>query len=289
MKAILVMMGSLVAVAGGQTLPSEQRTNGDMVREAFDPAQRYLQESSAVLYEGRSKFIYATVVSEDGYLLTKASELEGRGEISVRIGGEFYGEVEVVSTNVIWDVALLKVEAQGLQPVRWDTGEEATHGTWVVSNGSTTRRNRRLRVGVISANAHEVSGKPPVILGVGIKREEKGVLEIARVGEDSGAEKAGMKEGDIILSAEGCELADFDALQQVLKGKLPGDVLSVRVRRGEEELDLEIELMKRPVPEERHMASRNDQMSGRFSRVRDGFPRVIQHASMMSEETMDGP
>ena len=42
------------------------------------------------------------------------------------------------------DVALLKVDAEGLLPVDYAATSNVPQGTWVVANGATTRTTRRI-------------------------------------------------------------------------------------------------------------------------------------------------
>ena len=270
-------------------LEGEFRLNGKETWKAFDPIREVLQASSAVIYEGWKSIGYGVVVSSDGYLVTKASEIEGLEELSVRIDRNHFKEVRVVASTVEWDVALLKVEAEGLSMIEW-AEMEPEHGSWVVSNGSTTRRDRRVRVGIISANAREVGGgRAPVVLGVSLDTgEESEGLTIQKVHKDSGADEAGIETGDMILEMDGVQVGNMEELQAVLNEKEPGDKLRMRVKREEEELDFEVELKKREsVFEEKK--TRNDAMSGRVSKRRTNFPRVIQTDLPLSVRSVGGP
>src|SRR5437870_10640837 len=57
------------------------------------------------------------VVDASGYILTKASELHGKITCRFKDGKEL--EAKVVGLEDKLDVAMLKVEASGLVPVRW--------------------------------------------------------------------------------------------------------------------------------------------------------------------------
>ena len=180
-------------LAEAQQLEGHLRLNGSQVMEAFEPIRAVLQQSSVVLYDGRKTMGYGVVVSSDGYLVAKASELEKIKKLSVRIDKTEYKSVKVLASTAEWDVALLKVEAEDLVPVEWSEDAEPAHGTWVVSNGSSSRLRRRVRIGIISANAREVGGgKSPVVLGVQLNNEKEN-LSIREVAENSGAAAAGLQ------------------------------------------------------------------------------------------------
>lgn len=292
-RIIPFFLSAVVSVAAAQQqvgqLEGELRLNGKETWKAFDPVREVLQESSAVIYNGWKSVAYGVIVSPDGYLVTKASEIEGVEELSVRVNREHFKKVKVVSSTVEWDVALLKVEAQGLPVIEW-AAAEPTHGTWVVSNGSTTRRDRRLRVGIISANSRKVGeGRAPVVLGVTLDTsgEQEGLL-VKEVQEDSGASEAGMKSGDLILEMEGLEVKSMEDLQELLGSKEPGDKIQIRLRREGEDMELEVELKRRESVFEEEK-TRNDAMSGRVSKRRSDFPRVLQTDLPLSVRSVGGP
>jgi serine protease Do len=269
-----------------QTLRSELRMNGPEVMSAFEEQREVLQKSSAVIYDKRKEAIYGTVVSADGLILTKASELAEIGELSVRVDEELFREVEKVAVDEDWDVALVKVEAENLVPVRWATSEPE-QGTWVVANGATSRSRRRALAGMVSANAREVPVGGGVALGVTLTADAA-KLEIGDISEGSGAADAGLEKGDVILSLDGKQVKKRQELLKMLRDYKPGTKVPVKIRRGEEELELEVELKSRAEFFTDPM-SRNDMMSGRFSDRRSGFPRVLQHDILGARSSVGGP
>ena len=92
--AMAVAGFGLPSAAAFQTLRSELRMNGSEVMSAFEEQRAVLQQSSAVIYDGRKEAIYGVVVSADGLILTKASELKPITDLNVRIDREHFKEVE---------------------------------------------------------------------------------------------------------------------------------------------------------------------------------------------------
>jgi len=77
--------------------------------------------------------------------------------------------------------------------------------------------------------------------------KEKGVgfskgVWVEQVGEDSGADLAGIESGDIIISVNGMETATSPRLQEIIAGKRPGDKVMVTVNRNGKEKELEVVL-----------------------------------------------
>lgn len=275
-----------------QGLPAEQRINGKLVWQAFEPQRQILQRSSAVIYtdeKSHVKSVYGVVVSEDGYILTKASEIDGKDYLSLRIGDELFTDVERISVDDEWDVAVLKVNSEVVfTPVVFSEKDDVEMGRWVVSNGSASRSNRRVRVGIVSAVTRAIHTS--VILGVQFGSVDEEKLKIEKVSEENGAAKAGLKKGDVLLSVGGVKLKDREDLLEWMKGKKPGEKVAVEVMRGDKKLTFDVELMARD--DDEMPMNRNDQMSGgekQLSLRRTGFPRVIHHDTPLSKSSVGGP
>ncbi|MCE9637505.1 MAG: M20/M25/M40 family metallo-hydrolase [Planctomycetes bacterium] len=70
-------------------------------------------------------------------------------------------------------------------------------------------------------------------------------VRVASVIEGSPAQKAGIATGDIVLSIDGAPIEDLRAYSTVLKAHKPGDVVKLRIRRGDTEQDLQATLVAR--------------------------------------------
>lgn len=269
-----------------QSLETDFRTTGAAVTAVFEAQRVAIQLSSAVIYDGRKEIAYGTVISADGYILTKASEVEGVGKIDIRVDKESFKDAKVVMTDPRWDVALLKIEATDLTPVVWAPDSKLARGTWVVVNGVTSRTNRRVLAGIISADAREIPPEGGAVLGVTLKETKKG-LAIDEVSKDSGAEKSGLKKDDILTAVAGKPVKDIEELSKMLGEMKSGTDVKVTVLRDGKKTELDVKLSARG--DLFREVSRNDQMSGDFSNRRSGFPRIIQHDILGASTTMGGP
>ncbi len=283
----LVTLGLLLPSAGQQSLESTFRTTGATVIAAFESGRQVLQTSSAVILEGRKEIGYGVVISPDGHILTKASEVLDKAGLSLTVDQTNYQDVKVVMIDPTWDVALLKVEASGLVPVNYAPTSAVSQGAWVVANGATTRTSRRLLAGIISAKIREIPASGGAALGVILNAKSK-VLEIDDVNDKSGAKDAGLQKGDVILSIEGRKMKKIEEVAEVLKDRKAGSTVKVTYRRKEEETTVDVRLAARGEMFTDQM-NRNDQMSGDFSPRRSGFPRVIQHDILGSRSIQGGP
>jgi serine protease Do len=274
-------------VRGQQNLESAYRLTGPAVVAAFEAQRQVLQKSSAVIFNGRNQVGYGVVVSENGHVLAKASELAGAASLSVTIDTTQYEDAKLVASDSTWDVALLKVEAKGLVPVEYAPTSEVAQGTWVVANGATSRRARRAQPGIISANIREIPAAGGAAMGVVLDTQAEGI-EIAEVNEKGGAMEAGLQKGDQILAVDGTAVIEVSELVELLKDRRAGSMVEVTYRRGEETLTARVRLTAREEMFTDQM-SRNDMMSGLFSSRRSGFPRVIQHDILGAESVTGGP
>lgn len=269
-----------------QSLETNFRTTGAAVTSVFESQRQAIQKFSAVIYEGRSEIAYGVVVTADGYILSKASEVDGKAGLSVRVNDTAYNSAKVVLVDQRWDVALIKVDAAGLVPADFAETSKLSRGSWVVVNGATSRTKRRVLAGIISAESREIVPTGGAVMGVQLA-QAKGWIEVEEVSEGSGAESAGMKKGDVIVSVDEEEMTDGSELTEYLKTKKAGEQLRVSIRRGQEKLELQVRLAARG--EVFLELTRNDEMSGDFSKRRSGFPKVIQHDILANSATMGGP
>ena len=283
----IASVGLTLAAVGQQSLDSAYRTTGTAVVAAFEAQRQVLQTSSAVILDGRKEVGYGVVISADGHILTKASEILDAKALAVTVDQTKHAAVKVLAVDPTWDVALLKVEASGLVPVAYAPTSALPQGTWVVANGATTRTARRLLAGIVSAKIREIPASGGAALGVVLGAKSK-LLEVDEVNEKSGAKEAGLQKGDVILSIEGKKLKKIEDIAEVLKDRKAGSMVKMTYRRKGEEITVDVRLAARGEMFTDQM-NRNDQMSGEFSPRRSGFPRVMQHDILGSRSVVGGP
>lgn len=282
------------------------------MRASYDELTEVFQTSSAVLYDNSVPNGYGVVVSEDGQVLVKASEFDLLEEPSLIIGKKRYRDLAVLATNSEWDVTLLKVEGEDLVPMEYSE-MEPEQGSVVLSNSATSRFKRRAQLGVIAANARPVGSEKLAVLGIAMVGGETETLKISGVSPKSGAKDAGLEVGDEFVSIEGSEVGKKEDVPELLEGKLPGDLAKIVIRRQvlpeepsepeevedpfafvEEnppvfkELEFDVELRERQEVFAEQL-TRNDVMSGEFSKRRTNFPRILQHDTSLAQRTTGGP
>ncbi|OYV06327.1 MAG: hypothetical protein CFE26_06905 [Verrucomicrobiales bacterium VVV1] len=81
--------------------------------------------------------------------------------------------------------------------------------------------------------------------GLATEARSEGGLKVTKVGRESPAEKAGFKEGDVILKLNGKPLATREELQDMIKEMAPGDKMALDLLKGGKAETLEMKLGER--------------------------------------------
>jgi serine protease Do len=224
------------------------------------------------------------VVQEDGFILTKASDLTGK--ITVKTHEGIILLAQVIGRHEAHDLAMLKVDAAGFVAITWSETTVAPVGHFVASVGTGSMP---VAIGVVSVPAREVppaKGNPKggnakgAYLGVGLLDGAKGVM-VTEVLPNTAAERAKLKVDDFILAVGDTKVKDIDEMTATLAKFKFGDSTTLKVLRGKEELDLKATFGK----------GRADQnvMGSRLSNRRTGFPVILQHDSVVLPEDCGGP
>ena len=96
--------------------------------------------------------------------------------------------------------------------------------------------------GFLGGKFAPVEGQVAEELGL---EEQDGVV-VVEVVPDSPAEKAGLKQKDILKKIDDKEIEDIDAFRAALRGKKPGETLKLTVLREKETKDISVTLGERP-------------------------------------------
>ena len=106
-----------------------------------------------------SGFVY----SADGYILTNAHVVDGADEVIVTLSDKREFKARVVGADRRTDVALVKIDANGLRPVRIGDVDRLRVGEWVVAIGSPFGLDNTVTAGIVSAKQRETGDFLPFI------------------------------------------------------------------------------------------------------------------------------
>jgi Do/DeqQ family serine protease len=265
------------------------------------------------------------IVSSEGYIVTNNHVIENASEIEVILNDNSKYSAKVIGTDPSTDIAILKIEGSGFQPIPLGNSDDLKVGEWVLAVGNPFNLTSTVTAGIVSAKARNINllsdrSKQDVLpiesfiqtdaavnpgnsggalvntkgelvgintaiasqtgsysgysfavpvnlvekvmrdlidygivqrgyLGVQINDitqeiktknnlpSTKGVF-VAKVIEDGSADKAGLKDGDVILKIGTKEVNSVASLQEEIGKRRPGDKVSVTVRtkKGDEEI-----------------------------------------------------
>ncbi len=96
------------------------------------------------------------ILSEDGYVLTNNHVVADADEIIVRLPDRSEMQAKLVGADPRSDVALLKIEGDGLPTVKIGSSEALKAGEWVVAIGSPFGFDHTVTAGVVSATGRSL-------------------------------------------------------------------------------------------------------------------------------------
>jgi serine protease Do len=236
-----------------------------------------------VLEKGR-QIAMGAIVSPDGWIVTKASELAD-SQVEIRLHDQSRAEGVVKSRRNDLDLALIKIERDNLTPVQWATEADVPVGAWLIS---ADVRNLPIAVGVLSVSSRNVPSERAVL---GVTLEEppanaKGAL-VTNVVEGSGADRAGVRSGDVIFGINGDVLSTRQEVWKRLQGLYAGQRVDVVVlREGAQETKLTAQMMdlNQALQDPTEM-----EVNGEISARSTGFQRVFQHDTVIAPHQCGGP
>ena len=97
------------------------------------------------------------IISADGYIATNNHVVEGADKLEVLLNDNSTYEAFVVGTDEATDLALIKIDAQGLSPVTFGDSESLKVGEWVLAVGNPFGFNSTVTAGIVSAKARSLN------------------------------------------------------------------------------------------------------------------------------------
>jgi len=173
-----------------------------------------------------------TIVKPDGWVLTKASELKRENSCVLKDGRAL--QAKIVGVWKDYDLAMLKIDASDLPAADWRPSTEDEVGSWVITPGLA---KEPLAVGVLSVAKRVMPARPNPTLGLVMHSVEDGV-RVSTVRDGMPAQKAGIKENDVVVGINDVDVADSQSLLEAVANAKTGDQIKIRVLRGGERMEL---------------------------------------------------
>jgi serine protease Do len=261
---------------------AEQQRNAYVVKSAFRDAVADATRSTVRVLCDDRRTALGVVVDPEGYILTKASELSG--EVTCQVFGRETMPARIVGVDDQWDLALLKVDAKDLVPIRWSDDQPPAVGSWLATPGLDALP---IAIGVVSVAPRKIERRMPA-LGIVLDDSEHGP-RVQRILDDSGAAQAGMKEGDVVVQLNGTSVTTREALIEAIRKYSPGDKVRLTIRRGADQISLDATLGEFNSVMHGNREDFQNTLGGQLSQRRAGFPLAIQHDTVLSPSQCGGP
>ncbi len=258
--------------------------DSESVLDAFVPAISNAPDSVVEVWVDDERVALGTVVSADGEVLTKASQITGSPTIRMASGEKV--EPEIIGVDLKDDLALLKIKDIKTEPIRWDNASKPDVGAWVISAlpGKDVGT-----IGIVSVAAREIP-KERGALGVRLDNEAKGVVVSDFSGKETPAKRAGVRVGDRITEVNSEPLEEISDLIKAVQSCSPGDVVVLSIERENTSLTLEVVLDTLAVIDDawKHKEMQEN-LGAELSLVRSGFTQAMQHDSELGPNDCGGP
>ena len=117
------------------------------------------------------------VIESDGYIMTNHHVVEGADQIIVRLADRREFEAELIGSDPLSDIALLKIDAEDLPTLKLGHSDALRPGEWVVAIGSPFNFEQSVTAGIVSAKGRSTNQQqyvPFIQTDVAINRGNSG-------------------------------------------------------------------------------------------------------------------
>ncbi len=96
------------------------------------------------------------IIREDGYIVTNNHVIDGADKIEVTLNNNQKYQAVLVGTDPATDVALLKIDAEGLPVIPFGDSDKLRLGEWVIAIGSPYDLRSTITAGIVSAKGRSM-------------------------------------------------------------------------------------------------------------------------------------
>ena len=117
------------------------------------------------------------IFESDGYIITNHHVVDGADQIIVRMADRREFEAELIGSDPLSDIALLKIDAEDLPTLKLGDSKNLKPGEWVVAIGSPFNFDQSVTAGIVSAKGRSTNQQqyvPFIQTDVAINRGNSG-------------------------------------------------------------------------------------------------------------------
>ena len=97
------------------------------------------------------------IISTDGFIVTNNHVVEGADRIQVHMNDRRHFEARVVGRDPSTDIAVLKIDAEGLTTLDYGDSDGVRVGEWVLAVGNPMNLTSTVTAGIVSAKARNIN------------------------------------------------------------------------------------------------------------------------------------
>ena len=126
----------------------------DAFRDLFgNPGRGGEDDGEMPLQQGSGSGV---IISSDGYIVSNNHVVEDAETLEVILNDERSYTGTVIGTDPTTDIALIKIEETGLQPIQFANSDEVKVGEWVVAVGNPFSLTSTVTAGIVSAKGRSI-------------------------------------------------------------------------------------------------------------------------------------
>jgi len=159
---------NLPGTTGGEVMDFTQAVEQTIDAVVHVKTKEFREYSANPLYEfffgeqpsgeapPRLGFGSGVIISNKGYIVTNNHVIEGSDEIVVVLNDKREYDAELIGADPTTDIALLKVDLEGLTSLKFGDSEALRLGEWVLAIGNPYNLTSTVTAGIVSAKARNL-------------------------------------------------------------------------------------------------------------------------------------
>lgn len=129
-------------------------------QQAFDPLRHFFYGNGNIERQFHQPVKGAgsgVIISGDGYMVTNNHVVENADIIKVTLNNQKTYEAELIGTDPTTDLAVLKIEENGLPHLGYGNSDDLRIGEWVLAVGNPFNLTSTVTAGIVSAKSRDIN------------------------------------------------------------------------------------------------------------------------------------
>lgn len=123
----------------------------------YDPMFEYFFGAPRQGQQNQQASGSGVIIRSDGYIVTNNHVIDRANKIMVTLNNKKTYEAKLIGADPSTDLAILKVDAKGLDPVSFGNSDEVKVGEWVLAVGNPFNLTSTVTAGIVSAKGRSIN------------------------------------------------------------------------------------------------------------------------------------